>query len=52
MMLQVRVLVTLGSRAVNGRGQKGLLERGQCFTPDFSDFITLFPLRKFTEPYT
>lgn len=26
MLLQVKVLVTLGSRTVNGRGHKGLLE--------------------------
>ena len=46
MMLQVKVLVTLGSRTVNGRGHKGLLECRQCFTSDFSDFITLFPREK------
>ena len=45
-MLQVKVLVTLGSRTVNGRGHKGLLECRQCFTSDFSDFITLFPREK------
>lgn len=32
MMLKVRVLVTLGGRAVIGRGHKGVLATRVCFT--------------------